>query len=187
MDSMNDFDYEVMQKKRLVNQSRGTIKGKKKRFSVNMPSDYMTKKEIEKMNGDLKVWRDYDEAPTFPIPWNVFKRMSVDAQKKYLEHLQTVYGASLKTISEMLGVHYMTLSKKCAEIGYHVPRNLRLIEGAWAEFMSCGKEEPKAEEPVAEKTVETPATGILTEEDAILAMFRTLKGTGAKITIEVTL
>lgn len=194
---MNDFDYEVMQRKRLVNQSRGTVKGKKKKFSVNMPSDYMTKRERESMNGDLRVLTNEGETPNIPLPWNVFKQMSDNAQKGYIEGLQTKYGANLKVISEMFGVTGLTVSKKCKELGYTVPRGLKLREQAWEEFIAGPEQDETAEapvdtfvdsieEPTDEKSLEEAWTNHV-EEEALLAMFRALKGTGAKITIEVTL
>lgn len=194
---MNDFDYEVMQRKRLVNQSRGTIKGKKKKFSVNMPSDYMTKRERAGMNGDLRVLTNEGETPNIPLPWKVFKQMAPNAQKGYIEGLQTKYGANLKVISEMLGVTDLTVSKKCKELGYTVPRGLKLREQAWDEFIAGPVQEEPAEAPVDtvvdsvaepedEKSLEEAWTNHV-EEEALLAMFRALKGTGAKVTIEVTL
>ena len=185
---MNDFDYEVMQRKRLVNQSRGTIKGKKKKFSVNMPSDYMTKRERASMNGDLRVLTNEGENPNIPLPWNVFKQMSDNAQKGYIEGLQTKYGANLRVISEMFGVTGLTVSKKCKELGYTVPRGLKLREQAWDEFIAGPVQDETVEEPKEQETVQEPVQeAFTTTDDVVLAMFRMLKGTGAKITIEVTL
>jgi len=82
---------------------------KKKRGSKSrkctLPSDNMTKKELNKMNGEVKTYNmkkrySYKELKTFPE----------DIQKEYLKNLMTTYNANNKMLGESLGVSQSIVS-----------------------------------------------------------------------------
>ena len=183
---MNDFDYDVMLKKRLVNQSRGQQRARRAHKSVTMPSDFMTRKEREKMNGFVEVWKPGEEAPRFPVAWQVFKKMSPEHQKDYLGMLQDTYNATLSKIAEMFAIQQSTLSMYAKKLGYEVRKLPRgsLQKAKWSTFVG----EPTVQNAVAETVAETVAEPmVVTDEDTLTKLLALLKGTGARLTIELTL
>ena len=184
---MNDFDYDVMLKKRLVNQSKGQQRARRAHKSVTMPSDFMTKKERERMNGFVEVWKPGEESPTFPIAWNVFKKMSAEHQKDYLGMLQDTYNATLSTIAEMFSIQQSTLSMYAKKLGYEVRKLPRgsLKKAQWRTFVG---DDGTAQNPDAETVAETVAEPmVVTDEGTLTKLLALLKGTGARLTIELTL
>ena len=73
--------------------------------SVRLPSDYLTKKEIKEMSGDVKTYRLNE-----PMTWAEFKGMPEDLQKAYLQAIRKRYDAPFSEIAKMLGVCQQTLS-----------------------------------------------------------------------------
>ena len=73
---------------------------------VRLPSDYKTKKELNKMNGYVTVFNLKK-----PMVWGYFKLMPDDLKKEYLESIMERFGVSVREISEMLGIHFTQLYK----------------------------------------------------------------------------
>lgn len=79
---------------------------------VKMPSDYMTKKERDKMNGEVQSYN-----LNSPMKWAQFKRMPDDIKREYLSTIISKYNPQQKALAEMFGVNPVTLSAKCRELG----------------------------------------------------------------------
>ena len=104
---MNDFDYDVKEKKALIASARKRKSGIYSK-KCTLPSEYLTKKEKEKMNGevksyDLKKFITYEELCTIPV----------DIQAEYLHRLQDKYAVNIKNIAEAMDIHPSTLSHHC--------------------------------------------------------------------------
>jgi predicted transcriptional regulator len=108
MARMSDEQYVFMQdckeKKNTARSARNVRTHCGKRGGVKFPSDYMTKKEKEAMNGECKSYRMND-----PIGWEEFKSWPKEHQETYIKLLKQKFGVTLSAISEMMGVHRTTL------------------------------------------------------------------------------
>lgn len=114
---------------------------------VMFPSDYMTKKEIEKMNGQVMTYRVND-----PLPWKEYKRMPEDVRRVYIQSLREKYGAPDAKIAEMLDISAASMSYEMKRLGLRDGRNKDEIfdrEG-WNKW--CGAAEKSETEEKKEKT-----------------------------------
>lgn len=105
---MNDFDYDVMLKKRLAGQARYRKCGSKSK-KCPMSTDYMTPKQWREKCGEVMTYK-----LRRPMPWNEFKSMPTHIQKEYLTDLIENYSATASDIGRMLGVTSHTVSKFCS-------------------------------------------------------------------------
>lgn len=92
---MNDFDYDSMQKKRIA---RGAM-NKVRHTGCTLPHEHLTKKELKKMNGEVKKYN-----LTQPMIWAEFRAMPIDLQRKYIKMLQDGYHVSNAMLAEMFGI-----------------------------------------------------------------------------------
>lgn len=138
--------------------NRRTHNGKRGR--VKFPSDYMTKKEINAMNGEVKSYRLNE-----PMSWTEFKAMPDDIQFGYIRLLKEKYSATNMAIEKMFGKGNGTLARHMKGIGYDVTsmKSGKFDREGWTAFVNripVKKEEPieaKEEEPVVEEEAEKPA------------------------------
>lgn len=66
---------------------------------VKFPSDYLSKKEKEKMNGEVKTFKMNQ-----PISWEEFKTYPDDIKRQYIRALRMRFQVPDKLIAEMMGV-----------------------------------------------------------------------------------
>ena len=92
---MNDFDYDVMQKKRIARGASRMKRGSKSK-KCTLPSDYLTAAQKRRLNGPVSTYK-LDE----PMSWESFKAMPEDLQKQYILGLQENYGANDEMIGKM--------------------------------------------------------------------------------------
>ena len=114
---MNDFDYDVLQKKRV---SYGAKHKKVRRAGCTLPSDHLTESEKKARTGDVKTY-DLNR----PMGWEAFKALPKDLAQSYIQSLQSRFNVGLATIStELFGVNRMTLRSHLvsAEIPFSAPR-----------------------------------------------------------------
>ena len=90
---MNNFDYEVMQKKRIAAGARHRKCGSKSKFCA-LPSDNMTTSEWKRRNGKVKTY-----SRNMPMAWHDFKSMPLDLQQSYIDSLQSRFNISINRIS----------------------------------------------------------------------------------------
>lgn len=93
---MNNFDYEVLQKKRIAAGARHRKCGSKSKF-CSLPSDNMTAAEWKRRNGKVKTYN-----LMAPMDWAEFKSMPHDLQQQYIDTLQTRFNVSVNRISKDL-------------------------------------------------------------------------------------
>lgn len=102
---MTDFDYDVMQKKRIASQAKYRKRGSKSK-KCSLPSDGMTQKQWKEMCGPVKTYKMNE-----PLTWDEFKTYPSHIQKEYVSNLQDTYGVSFSRIGNMMGVDKSRFSK----------------------------------------------------------------------------
>lgn len=110
---MNDFDYEVMQKKRIARGAAHMKRGSKSK-KCSLPSDHMTPAEWKRRNGPVNTYK-----LDAPMSWDTFKEMPIDLQITYLRNLQELYRANDKMLADMFHVHFSHIAKYRAALGVH--------------------------------------------------------------------
>ena len=152
---MNDFDFDVMQKKRTASSARHKRNGSKSKM-CSLPSDNLTLAQQKKLNGECKSWNLNE-----PMDWETFKAMPHDLQVQYVKGLNSRFNVGMKAIGEELFLqsenivryHFKRHGVKCDVVGSRRSREMRLIWEAWLKREPA--EEPEEAEEVAE--VEEPA------------------------------
>lgn len=171
---MTDEEYifrtECAEKKRTARGSFNRLSHAGKGGRVKMPSDYMTKKERDKMNGEVQSYN-----LNSPMKWAQFKKMPDDIKREYINSLVEKFDPQQIAIAEMLGVSTRTLSNLCRE-----QLGISWVNGATEAEQEAAPE--IAEEKPAQKPqggAEAPESGILvfsdtTAQDAFNAAYALL-------------
>lgn len=162
---MNDFDYEVMQKKRAAYGARHKKNGSKSK-ACGLPSDHLTPAQLRKLSGEVKTY-NLDA----PMSWAGFKVMPVDLQQEYLRSLNSRFGVGCATISkDLFGKSLSTLAAWMSYHGYSVAfKGKRLSNAereAWERWLV---QEPVEDELPEELPVEEPQEEPAAEEPAASA------------------
>lgn len=109
---MTDEEYifrtECAEKKRTARGSFNRLSHAGKGGRVKMPSDYMTKKERDKMNGEVQSYN-----LNSPMKWKQFKQMPDDIKREYINSIVEKFDPQQMAIAEMLGVSSRTLNDLC--------------------------------------------------------------------------
>ena len=161
---MNDFDYDVLQKKRTAAGARHMKRGSRSK-RCSLPSDNLTPAQLKRRNGPVSTYK-LDE----PMKWDDFKAMPVDLQKQYLTNLVETYGATNEMLGDMFYVHptHVGTVKKALGVVSHNPRRLigekkAIRDQMWAAFCNgvvgggdAVKETPREPEKVETLPVQCP-------------------------------
>ena len=94
---MNDFDFDVMTKKRIARGAAARKCGSKSR-RCTLPSDYLTDAQKKARNGKLSTYN-----LSKPMTYEQFKLMPRDLQREYLLKLRNDMHASTRVIAQMFG------------------------------------------------------------------------------------
>ena len=155
---MNDFDYDVLQKKRTAAGARHMRRGSRSK-RCSLPSDNLTPAQLKRRNGPVSTYK-LDE----PMRWDDFKAMPVDLQKKYLTNLVETYGATNEMLGDMFYVHptHVGAVKKALGVVSHNPHRLigekkAIRDQMWAAFCNgvVGGGDAVKETPREPKKLET--------------------------------
>ena len=132
---MNDFDYDVLQKKRTAAGARHMKRGSRSK-RCSLPSDNLTPAQLKRRNGPVSTYK-----LDAPMRWDDFKSMPVDLQKKYLTNLVETYGATNEMLGDMFYVHptHVGAVKKALGVVSHNPHRLigekkAIRDQMWAAF-----------------------------------------------------
>lgn len=166
----SDEQWEYMQDTRdksiTARSARSTRSHCGKGGKVKLPSDYMTKKELNAMNGECKSYR-----LNAPMTWSEFKSMPKDLQVIYVKALREKYGVTNKALSEAFGVSAPELSRYFKSIGLSLgsaagpaSRNWDCTK-FWAWWHGVKEEELYDDEPSKkpEEEIDIPETVALEE------------------------
>ena len=77
-----------------------------------MPSDYMTKKERDQMNGEVQSY-----TLRYPMKWEHFKRLPDDLKHEYLSAIISKYNPQREALAKMFGITPNTLYATCRKVG----------------------------------------------------------------------
>lgn len=145
---MNDFEYDVMQKKRIARQAKYKKNGSKSK-RCTLRQDGMTDAQLRKMNGDI-VQFHMDR----PIrSWSEFRGLSGASAAEYIGGLIDRYGVSVGDLARMFGVTYGTVKTYLQSISSPVPhgRMPQKNVSGWEEFLSYNALDETAPEKTEEK------------------------------------
>lgn len=113
---MTDEEYifrtECAEKKRTARGSFNRLSHAGKGGRVKMPSDYMTKKERDQMNGEVQSY-----TLRYPMKWEHFKRLPDDLKHEYLNAIISKYNPQREALAKMFGITPNTLYVTCREVG----------------------------------------------------------------------
>lgn len=131
---MNDFDYDVMQKKRIAASARRRVCGSKSRY-VGLPSDHLTPAQIKKRSGPCMSYQ-----LNMPMDWATFKSMPKDLQQSYLDGLSSRFGVTAATIGkELFGLSHTGMSNHIRKNGLQLPGGSKLSNAEreiWENWLS---------------------------------------------------
>ena len=161
---MNDFDYDVLQKKRAAAGARHMKRGSRSK-RCSLPSDHLTPAQLKRRNGPVSTYK-----LDAPMRWDDFKDMPVDLQKQYLTNLVETYGATNEMLGDMFYVHptHVGAVKKALGVVSHNPHRLigekkAIRDQMWAAFCNgvvgggdAVKETPREPEKAATLPVRCP-------------------------------
>lgn len=99
------FKNDVYQKKQIASGAKHLKKGSKSR-KCTLPSDYLTKGQLKKMNGEVKTYKLNE-----PMLWKEFKTMPLEHQETYLQSLISKFGVHLTQIAKMMRCDTSSLYK----------------------------------------------------------------------------
>lgn len=106
------FVSDVREKKRIASGAFHKRTHAGKGGAVRFPSDYMSKKELNAMNGEMKSYNLND-----PMTWKDFKLLPDDIKALYIKILREKFHVNDCMIFKMLGVSQQYGSKVFCELG----------------------------------------------------------------------
>lgn len=106
---------DIREKKKTATGAYHVKRGSKTK-KCTLPSDYLSRKEIEKMNSECTTVKLNE-----PMTWNEFIHLSKNLQENYLNHLIVNRGASISSISaDLFGMAKNSLAKYIREHNLNV-------------------------------------------------------------------
>ena len=114
---MHDFDFDIMEKKRIAQGARVRKCGSKSR-KCTLPSDYLTAAQKKGLNGKVITYN-----LSGPMTYSKFRVMPDDLQKEYLLKLRNGMGATLPAMGKMMQCSPETVRQALMRHG--IPTNIK--------------------------------------------------------------
>ena len=114
---MHDFDFDIMEKKRIAQGARARKCGSKSR-KCTLPSDYLTAAQKKGLNGKVSTYN-----LSGPMTYSKFRVMPDDLQKEYLLKLRNEMGATLTAMGKMMQCSPETVRQALMRHG--IPTNIK--------------------------------------------------------------
>lgn len=95
---MNDFDFDVLEKKRIAASARHRVCGSKSKHCF-LPSDRLTKAQLAKRNGPVATFN-----MSGPMSWDMFDQLPQDLKGEYLIGLRDRFNPSPAQLGRMFGL-----------------------------------------------------------------------------------
>ena len=114
---MHDFDFDIMEKKRIAQGARARKCGSKSR-KCTLPSDYLTAAQKKGLNGKVITYN-----LSGPMTYSKFRVMPDDLQKEYLLKLRNEMGASQTAMGKMMQCSPETVRQALMRHG--IPTNIK--------------------------------------------------------------
>ena len=144
-----------IEKKKIAHSShnRKTHCGKGGR--VKFPSDYLSKKELKAMNGDVKSY-----SLNKPMTWEEFRSMPQDLQIMYIKKLRNEFGVPDNVLGKAMGVCRSSFSKAMRDLNLSLGKSAGATGRQWltseksSKFSEYWNKFNKKEDAVEEDSVE---------------------------------
>lgn len=151
-----------IEKKKIAHSShnRKTHCGKGGR--VKFPSDYLSKKELKAMNGDVKSYN-----LNKPMTWEEFRNMPQDLQIMYIKKLRNEFGVPDIVLSKAMGVCKSSFSRAMKDLNLSLGKSAGAIGKQWlssekslkfSEYWNKFNKEKTVEEDGVEDATEVEST-----------------------------
>ena len=160
------IDWELQKEQQEQKKTAASAFKKPRRRGCRMPSDYLTKKQKQALNGEVKVMNIHK-----PMTYKYFKTMPKEIQEEYLTYLRDTFRAAISDIAKMMGCNANALSfyinhTKKTGLNVTFPRGQsKLDKEAWAKWLNASESDEKAlcetndssegSEPVSENAPES--------------------------------
>ena len=176
-----------IEKKKIAHSShnRKTHCGKGGR--VKFPSDYLSKKELNAMNGDVKSY-----SLNKPMTWEEFRSMPQDLQIMYIKKLRNEFGVPDIVLSKAMGVCKSSFSKAMRDLNLSLGKSAGATGKQWlnseksSKFSEYWNKFNKKEDAVKEDSVEEKNEAVeetdISEEFAQIGTYVTENNSSTKIT-----
>ena len=168
---MTDFDYDVLQKKRIASGALHQKKGSKSR-KCTLPHENLSPAQRRKLDGPVHTY-----AINRPMCWEAFKELPKDLQQNHLDYVQNRFDIGVNTVStQVFGKSHAALRYYCTHVGLDfqtkqggkmsasakeaLDRWLKQEEAVPAEETVAPVESVEAVETAEEETTEKRATGL---------------------------
>ena len=144
-----------IEKKKIAHSShnRKTHCGKGGR--VKFPSDYLSKKELKAMNGDVKSYN-----LNKPMTWEEFRSMPQDLQIMYIKKLRNEFGVPDSVLGKAMGVCRSSFSKAMKDLKLSLGKSAGATGRQWlnseksSKFSEYWNKFSKKDESIKEESVE---------------------------------
>ena len=161
-----------IEKKKIAHSShnRKTHCGKGGR--VKFPSDYLSKKELKAMNGDVKSYN-----LNKPMTWEEFRSMPQDLQIMYIKKLRNEFGVPDIVLSKAMGVCKSSFSKAMRDLNLSLGKSAGATGKKWlnseksSKFYEYWNKFSKKDESIKEESVEDATEVESTKESNISKEF----------------
>ena len=151
-----------IEKKKIAHSShnRKTHCGKGGR--VKFPSDYLSKKELKAMNGDVKSYN-----LNKPMTWEEFRNMPQDLQIMYIKKLRNEFGVPDIVLSKAMGICKSSFSKAMKDLNLSLGKSAGATGKQWlnserslkfSEYWNKFNKEKTVEEDGVEDATEVEST-----------------------------
>ena len=156
------FHSDCRDKKNIARSARNKRTHNGKSGGVKFPSDYMTKKEIKAMSGEVKSYKLNE-----PMSWKEFKAMPDDIKVTYIKLLREKFNPFDSAIADIMGINKVSFSQEIKRLGLgHGEKhsgyrtwNEKEAFYAWEHGVPM-----KQEEPIPEETEENAKPVLVCEE-----------------------
>lgn len=143
---MNDFDFDIVEKKRMARGARCKKNGSKSK-RCTLPSDNLTPAQRKALSGPVSSY-----SMNLPMEWEVFKSIPKDLQQSYIDTLQSRFCVPVSTISKelfRLSSYGLRAYMNRNDMRFIAERGKRLSAEArqsWEDFLNSGErqEEPES-------------------------------------------
>ena len=193
---MNDFDYDIVQKKRVARGAFAHVN--RKRGKCRLPSDYLTAAQRKERNGEVKSYNI-----TWPMPWHEFKAMPEDLRREFFRNMQS-FGGTAKWLAEEMKACDATIRREAELVGAPFRRGGRnenmwqrkVAEWANADAVDIHTVDAQSEEHAANDAppkADKPQTGVKLlharlemsgDRESLLANLRVLLPDEGRVTVE---
>lgn len=109
------FHTDVAQKKSVARSGKYRRTHNGSRGAIKFPSDYLSKKGLRKMNGEVKTYKLNE-----PMTWKEFKKMPDELRREYISGIEQRFNAPRTEIAKMFDVSYGSLRAELAGLGFGV-------------------------------------------------------------------